>query len=177
IESERRSVQSAIKSRADQPFQRAYDTMMERVYGPHAYALPVLGRGPVVGRVDRAALLEHYRRFYRGDRTIVSVSGDVPAREVVAEVRRLFGAMSAGGGGDPQGGGGVAPASAGGRDLVSHPAAQAQVMVAFLGPGIASKDYAAMKVLSVALGGGMAGAVFFASLGEQGGGRTPRGPH
>src|SRR5215470_4791550 len=53
IESERRSVQSAIRSRADQPFQRAYDTMMERVYGPHAYALPVLGRSPVVARVDR----------------------------------------------------------------------------------------------------------------------------
>jgi len=94
------------------------------------------------------------------------VSGDVPAREVVAEVRRLFGAMSAGEGTIPERG--VAPASAGGRDLVSHPAAQAQVMVAFLGPGIASKDYAAMKVLSVALGGGMAGRLFTELRDKQG---------
>ncbi|HKO22513.1 MAG TPA: pitrilysin family protein, partial [Candidatus Eisenbacteria bacterium] len=140
IESERRSVQSAIKSRADQPFQRAYDTMMERVYGPHAYALPVLGRGPVVARVDRAALLAHYQRFYRANRTIVSVSGDVSAREVVAEVRRLFAEMPAGEGTVPERA--LAPASSAGRDLINHPAAQAQVMVAFLGPGIASKDYA-----------------------------------
>ena len=118
--------------------------MMERVYGPHAYALPVLGRSPVVARVDRAALLEHYRRFYRGDRTIVSVSGEVSAREVVAEVRRLFGAMPAGEGTIPERA--VAPASAGGRDLVSYPAAQAQVMVAFLGPGIASKDLSLIHI-------------------------------
>ena len=166
IESERRSVQSAIRSRADQPFQRAYDTMMERVYGPHAYALPVLGRSPVVARVDRAALLEHYRRFYRGDRTIVSVSGEVSAREVVDEVRRLFAAMPPGEGTIPERP--VVAASAGGRDLVSYPAAQAQVMVAFLGPGIASKDYAAMKVLSVALGGGMAGRLFTELRDKQG---------
>ena len=166
IESERRSVQSAIKSRADQPFQRAYDAMMERVYGPHAYALPVLGRGPVVARVDRAALLAHYRRFYRGDRTIVSVSGDIAAGEMVAEVRRLFGAL-------PASEGSVAerpmpPAPAGGRDLVTYPAAQAQVMVAFLGPGIGGQDYATMKVLSVALGGGMAGRLFTELRDKQG---------
>ena len=96
IEAERRSVQSALKSRADQPFQRAYDTVMGRVYGPHSYSLPVLGRGAVVARLDRAALLDHYRTFYRAGRTIVSVSGDISAREVDAEVRRLFAEMPAG---------------------------------------------------------------------------------
>jgi zinc protease len=166
IEAERRSVQSALKSRADQPFQRAYDTMMERVYGPHSYSLPVLGRGEVVARLDRAALLDHYRTFYRAGRAVVSVSGDVSAREVIAEVRRLFAEMPAG-----EGTGAdrtVAPASAAGRDLVIHPAAQAQVMVAFLGPGIAHRDYAAMKVLSVALGGGMAGRLFAELRDKQG---------
>jgi zinc protease len=166
IEAERRSVQSALKSRADQPFQRAYDTVMERVYGPHAYSLPVLGRGAVVARLDRAALLDHYRAFYRADRTIVSVSGDVSAREVFAEARRLFADMPAGEGTLAERA--VPPASAAGRDLVTHPAAQAQVMVAFLGPGIAHRDYAAMKVLSVALGGGMAGRLFTELRDKQG---------
>ena len=166
IEGERRSVQSALKSRADQPFQRAYDTAMERVYGPHAYALPVLGRAPAVARLDRKALLEHYRTFYRASRAVVSVSGDISAREVFAEVRRLFTDMPSGDGAVPDRG--VSPVSAGGRDLVTYPAAQAQIMVAYLGPGIAHRDYAAMKVLSVAVGGGMAGRLFTELRDKQG---------
>ena len=158
IEPERRSVLSALKSRADQPFQRAYDTMMGRVYGPHPYALPALGRSDVVARLDRAALLDHYRAFYRAGRVLVSVSGDVSTREIAAEVRRLFAEMPAGEGSPPAPA--AAPATAGGRELVNHPAAQAQVMVAFLGPSIAHQDYAAVKVLQVALGGGMAGRLF-----------------
>lgn len=166
IERERRSVQSALKSRADQPFQRAYDTAMERVYGPHAYALPVLGRPPAVARLDRKALLDHYQAFYRASRTVVSVSGDVSAREVFSEVRRLFADMPSGDGAVQEAG--VSPVSAGGRDLVTYPAAQAQIMVAYLGPRIAHKDYAAMKVLSVALGGGMAGRLFTELRDKQG---------
>jgi zinc protease len=42
------------------------------------------------------------------------------------------------------------------------------VMVAFLGPGIAHRDYAAMKVLSVALGGGMEGRLFTELRDKQG---------
>lgn len=166
IEGERRSVQSALKSRADQPFQRAYDAAMERVYGPHAYALPVLGRGTAVAKLDRMALLDHYRKFYRAGRTVVSVSGDVSAREVIAEVRRLFEDMPAGDGAVAERG--VSPISAAGRDLVTYPAAQAQIMVAYLGPAIAHKDYAAVKVLSVALGGGMAGRLFTELRDKQG---------
>ena len=96
IEAERRVVQSALRSRADQPFQRAYDTLMERVYGAHPYSRPILGRTAVVTRLDRTALLEHYRAFYRAGRTVVSVSGDISAPEVAAEVRRLFAEMPPG---------------------------------------------------------------------------------
>ena len=166
IEGERRSVQSALKSRADQPFQRAYDAAMERVYGSHAYALPALGRGTAVARLDRATLLDHYRTFYRAGRTIVSVSGDVSASEVIAEIRLLFADMSGGDGAVAERG--AAPTSAAGRELVTYPAAQAQIMVAYLGPSIAHKDYAAVKVLSVALGGGMAGRLFTELRDKQG---------
>lgn len=166
IEAERRSALSALKSRADQPFQRAYDTMMGRVYGPHPYALRTLGRSEIVARLDRAALLDHYRAFYRAGRAVISVSGDVSTREVAAEVRRLFAEMPAGEGSVPAPA--TAPTTAGGRELVNHPAAQAQVMVAFLGPSIAHQDYAAVKVLSVALGGGMAGRLFTELRDKQG---------
>jgi predicted Zn-dependent peptidase len=46
------------------------------------------------------------------------------------------------------------------RTIVTHPAAQAQVLVGVLAPPLGHPDYAAMKVLSTALGGGMAGRLF-----------------
>jgi len=96
IEGERRVVLSAIRSRTDQPFQRALETLMEQVYGGHPYALPSLGRREVVARLGREDLLEHYRQHYRAGRTVVSVSGQVAAREVAAEIARLFASMPAG---------------------------------------------------------------------------------
>ena len=166
IEAERRVTQSALRSRADQPFQRAYDTLMERVYGPHPYSRTALGRPAVVARLDRPALLEHYRAFYRAGRTVVSVSGEVSAPEVAAEVRRLFADMPPGEGTvtEPS----VAPATTPWRMLVTHPAAQAQVLAGAVGPPIAHRDYAAVKVLSVALGGGMAGRLFTELRDKQG---------
>jgi predicted Zn-dependent peptidase len=166
IEAERRVAQSALRSAADRPFQRAYDTLMERVYGPHPYSRPVLGRAAVVARLDRAALLEHYRAFYRAGRTVVSVSGDVSAPEVAGELRRLFAEMPPGEGTvvEPA----VLPVTTPGRLLVTHPAAQAQVLAGTVGPAIAHRDYAAVKVLSVALGGGMAGRLFTELRDKQG---------
>lgn len=158
IDGERRLVLSAIRSRGDQPFQRALETLQERLYGSHPYALPALGRREVVAALGRDDLLAHYRRHYRAGRTVVSVSGQVAAREVAAEVARLFAAMP------PGEGDGVAvapPAQASGdRTLVSHPAAQAQVLAGVLGPPMGHPDYAAVKVLATALGGGMAGRLF-----------------
>jgi predicted Zn-dependent peptidase len=166
IEAERRAAQSALRSRADQPFQRAYDTLMERIYGPHPYSRPVLGRAAAVARLDRAALLEHYRAFYRAGRTVVSVSGDVSGPEVAAELRRLFAEMPPGEGtvSEPS----VAPVTTPGRLQVTHPSAQAQVLAGTVGPAIAHRDYAAVKVLSVALGGGMAGRLFTELRDKQG---------
>jgi predicted Zn-dependent peptidase len=158
IERERRAVLAAIRSRADQPFQRALEALQERLYGSHPYALPALGRADVVSRLSREDLIRHYRRHYRAGRTVVSVSGQVTGAEALEEVSRLFSAM-------PPGEGEAAPATPaplarGERAVVSHPAAQAQVLAGALGPPIGDPDYAAMKVLAATLGGGMAGRLF-----------------
>lgn len=166
IEGERRLVLSAIRTRADQPFQRAMDALRERLYGSHPYALPGLGRPEVVARLGREALLEHHRRYYRAGRTVVSVSGQLLAREVAAEVARLFATML------PGEGEAAAPspvtAATAERAIVIHPAAQAQVLAGVLAPPMDHPDYAAVKVLSTALGGGMAGRLFSELRDKQG---------
>jgi predicted Zn-dependent peptidase len=166
IDGERRAMLTALRSRQDQPFPLAMDTVMSRVYGGHPYGRPVLGRPAALTFIDRAALLAHHERFYRAPRMILAVSGDVVAREVVAEVARLFASAPAGDGA-PEPVLPVAEARAD-RTVLVKPAAQAQVLVAFLAPPTSHADYAAVKVLATALGGGMAGRLFTEVRDKQG---------
>jgi predicted Zn-dependent peptidase len=142
------------------------DTVMSRVYGDHPYGRPVLGRPTALERVDRAALLAYHQRFYRAPRMILAVSGDVSAREVMAEVTRRF-ATAPTGEGEPEP---TLPAAAARADrtVLVRPSAQAQVLVAFLAPPTSHPDYAAVKVLATALGGGMAGRLFTEVRDKQG---------
>lgn len=166
IANERRVLLSRIRSRRDQPFPLAFDTLLGRLYGAHPYARPVMGRAEVLERLDRAALTAHHRRYYRPERMVLSVSGQVPAREVAADAVTLF-AQALPGIGDVEGG--VPPPTAShDRLIMSRPAAQAQVVVGFLAPALAHPDYAAVKVLSTALGGGMASRLFTELRDKQG---------
>ena len=158
IDGERRAVLTALRNRQDQPFPLAIDTVMSRVYGDHPYGRPVLGRPAALERLDRGALLAYHQRFFRAPRMILAVSGDVSAREVMAKVARLFADAPTD---DPE----VEPslpaaAARADRTVLIKPAAQAQVLIAFLAPPTAHADYAAVKVLSTVLGGGMAGRLF-----------------
>jgi len=166
IDGERKAMLTALRSRQDQPFPLAMDTVMSRVYGDHPYGRPVLGRPAALERIDRAALLAYHQRFYRAPRMILAVSGDVSAREVMAEVARRFG-TAGGGEGEPEPTLPAAVARAD-RTVLVRPAAQAQVLVAFLAPPTSHPDYAAVKVLTTALGGGMAGRLFTEVRDKQG---------
>ena len=181
IDGERRAMLTALRSRQDQPFPLAMDTIMSRVYGDHPYGRPILGRAAALQRIDRDRLVAHHQRFYRAPRMILAVSGDISAREVVAEATRLFaGASTEEEAPDP-----AEPAASARADrtVLVKPAAQAQVLIAFLAPPTAHPDYAAVKVLATALGGGMAGRLFTEVRDKQGlaystGGSYPsrRGP-
>ena len=166
IDGERKSMLTALRSRQDQPFPLAMDTVMAHVYGAHPYGRPLLGRPAALAKIDRTALLAHHQRFYRAPRMILAVSGDVSAREVVAEVTRLLAAAPAGEG-DPDPSATTAVARAD-RTVIVKPSAQAQVLVAFLAPPTSHPDYAAVKVLATALGGGMAGRLFTEVRDKQG---------
>jgi zinc protease len=158
VDNERRAVASGLRNRLDQPFPFAYDALMTRLFPSHPYGVPVLGRPESIARLDRDALQDHYRRFYRGGRMVVSVSGDVRASEVAGEVSLLFAGIPSGDSG-PEAPMPVAVAALD-RLVVTRPAAQAQIMMGFLAPPIGHSDYAAVKVLQTALGGGMAGRLF-----------------
>jgi len=158
VENERDWLLSRVQKRRDSPNNRAFDELYAALYGAHPYGLPILGTADSLKRIDHPAIVAWYRRFYRPERMRLSVSGQVKASEVVAEARRLFGALPAGGA--------VAdapippPTPTARRVPIEQPAQQAQILVAGIAPRISDRDHAAVKVLANVLGGGMAGRLF-----------------
>ncbi len=158
IERERRLIQSALQTRGDTPFQRAFDAMLQDLYGAHPYAWPSAGRRESIERIDRAALQAHYAAIYRPDRMVLAVSGHVPGDRVLRVAERLFRATPPAAA--PVTAGPVAATPRGDRRVVDRPVQQAQVLVGYLGPSLTEADYPAVRVLATVLGGGMSGRLF-----------------
>jgi zinc protease len=158
IERERRLIQSALQTRGDTPFQRAFDALMLDLYGPHPYAWPSLGRRESLAHIDRAALQAHYAAIYRPDRMVLAVSGHVQADRVLRVTERLFRSARASGPPLTPGGGAATPRAD--RRIVEQPLQQAQVLIGYLGPPLTDPDYPALRVLGTVMGGGMSGRLF-----------------
>lgn len=158
IERERRLIQSAIQTRSDTPFQRAFDALLQDLYGQHPYSWPSIGRRESIERIDRAALQAHYAAIYRPDRMVLAVSGNVEAARVLKAAERLFRTVPSAGVPLPSGPGEATARLD--RRVVERPVHQAQVLVGYLGPSLTQPDYAAVRVLGTVLGGGMSGRLF-----------------
>jgi zinc protease len=166
VQTERRLILSQIRTRSDTPFQLAFDTLLDTLYGGHPYALSTIGRRASVERLSREDLLAHYRKIYRPNRLVLAVSGRVPASRVVGAAAKFFAGLPAspGAGAAPAQEPFVEPAASiappGGRRVLDRAAQQAQILVGFVGPSVTDAEYAAVKVLGAVLGGGMAGRFF-----------------
>ena len=158
VPGERDWLVSRVQRRRDSAPSRVFDELFAALYGPHPYAIPGLGTAESLARIDHAALVAHYRTYYRPERMVLAVSGQVTASEVLAEARRLFGTMTPGGSAaDPTR---PAPVPAGRRLVIQQPAQQTQIVVGALAPALDHADHAPVKVLSTVLGGGLAGRLF-----------------
>lgn len=158
VADERDFLLSRVQRRADNPSLRAFDEYYALVYGAHPYALPTLGTRASIARIDHDAVVRAYRTFYRPERMVLAVSGQVTVADVLAEVRRLFGGMQ--GGARPPLPQLPAPPAGGRRAVVEAPAQQAQILLGGVAPSMSHPDHAAVKVLATVLGGGMAGRLF-----------------
>ncbi len=166
LENERRAILTQIGNREDQPFSLTFDTLLRTLYGAHPYGIPALGRREVIEQADRALLRGHYQRYYRGDRMVLAVSGQVTASDVLNEIARRFERL-------PRGNGAAdlplpPPTPNLSRQLLERSAAQAQILFGYLAPALGHPDYPAVKVLSALLGGGMAGRLFTEIRDKQG---------
>ena len=158
VDRERDWLLSRVQRRVDNAPSRAFDELYALLYLPHPYGLPVLGTRASLSRIDHAAIVARYRRFFRPESMVLTMSGQVSADEALAEIQRLFGALPAGGAvpepSNPR------PSQSARRRVVEQAAQQTQILVGGLAPPLDHPDHATVKVLSTILGGGMAGRLF-----------------
>ena len=155
-----------IRNRAEKPYTVALDTLLARTFGENPYAWDPIGLKDSLERIDRAALLAHYRRHYVPSGMVLAVSGKVKAAEVLAEVERLFGAVPTG----PVPAANQAPPPRLRRRATCSrfPAPRPRSSWVDLAPAMTGADFAAMKVVATVLGGGLAGRFFSELRDKQG---------
>ena len=155
-----------VRNRADKPSNVALDTLLAKTFGDNPYAWDPIGLKESLERTDRDALLAHYRRHYVPAGMVLAVSGNVKAPEVQARAEQLFGAMAPGA--VPAPNQTPAPGRSAARDELTVPGAQAQIVMGGVAPKMTDPDFAAMKVASTVLGGGLAGRFFSELRDKQG---------
>src|SRR5262249_10054350 len=155
-----------VRNRGDKPYDVGMDPLLSKTFGANAYGWDRIGRKESLERTDRAALLGHYRRHYVPGGLVLAVSGNVKAMDVRAEVERLFGSMPPGP--VPAPNAAPAPAAAAAREALTVPGAEAQIFMGGLAPSMTTADFAAMKLVSTVLGGGLAGRFFSELRDKQG---------
>jgi len=158
VDRERDFLLSRVQKREDDPRAHAFDEFYAKLYGAHPYANPVLGTRASLRSIDHAAIVAHYRAFYRPERMVLAVSGQVNAAQVQREARRLFESLPRGDARDDSALSPPAPRRE--RIVVEQAAQQAQIVAGSLAPALSEADHAAVKVLATVLGGGMAGRLF-----------------
>ncbi|PYO03574.1 MAG: hypothetical protein DMD91_00610 [Candidatus Rokuibacteriota bacterium] len=147
-----------IRNRGEKPFDVAADRMRAALFGSHPYSWDPIGRRESVERLTRDALVAYYRRHYVPGQMVLAISGDVQSGAMLAQVERIFGALPPGAGDTPTLP--APPPTSVGREVFTVPGAQAQIFMGALAPAFTHPDYAALKVMTALLGGGMASRFF-----------------
>ena len=152
IERQKQAVIAAIRAGDEQPGHVAEVKFMEALFPKSPYGRPVEGTADSVRRADRAGLVEFYQKFYRPNRAVLAVVGDVSEREIVEELGRVFQPWQKGG----------TPAEPPPKPVPGPPAfvkvnkdlTQANIIIGHEGVTRSHPDYYAIQMMNYILGGG-----------------------
>ena len=73
---------ASLRARKDRPSTIAREAFRAALYPDSFYGRPVQGSEDSVPALDRNAVVDFHRRYYRPDRTIVVAVGDVTHEEI-----------------------------------------------------------------------------------------------
>jgi predicted Zn-dependent peptidase len=159
VEAERQVVLSEIDIHLDTPDDLVHSDLSELVLGDHPLALETLGTVESITGLHRDTIHDHYLATYRPENLTVAAAGAVDHATVLRLTEELLGDLGRPGGAPPRR---TRPDRYGARELrVRHrPTEQAHLVLGYPGVDQLDGDRWPLRVLNVALGGGMSSRLF-----------------
>jgi zinc protease len=152
IERQKQAVIAALRAREEDPGAVADRAFAAALFPKSPYGRPVEGTEATVKGITQSALREFYGRYYRPNRTIMAVVGDVSAGEIADALDKAFGSWRKGLPSDaPPVPAGSSPAT---TIRINKPLTQANIIMGHRGVTRDNPDYYAIQVMNNILGGG-----------------------
>jgi zinc protease len=152
IERQKQSVIAGIKAREESPGAIAQRRFAAALYPQSPYGRPVEGNEASVKAIPQASLQEFYQRFYRPNRAIIAVVGDISQDEIIQALNQSLRSWTKG---EPSGKP-LVPSTIGEPQVirVNKDLTQANIILGQQGVGRENPDYYAIQVMNYILGGG-----------------------
>lgn len=152
IDRQKQAILASIRAKQEDPGTVASETFAAALFPGSAYGRPVEGTEASVKRLDRKRVQEFFQRYYRPNRTIMSVVGDVSAPEIGAALEQMFKNWA-------KGEASKAPAPPAQNDRarwlrLNKDLTQANIILGHGGVPRGHPDYYALQVMNYILGGG-----------------------
>ncbi|MDP3803780.1 pitrilysin family protein [Brevundimonas sp.] len=163
IEREKDVVAQEIAEAFDTPDDHVFEMAQTRAFEGQPLGRPILGSVASLEPITRASIADWRARLYSPERMVVAVSGAVEEAELLALAERWFGDQTATPAAEPE-----APRFTGGAAALSRRIEQANIVFQLPAPSSADPAYAAARLMTEILGGGMASRLFQSAREERG---------
>lgn len=152
IDRQKQAIIAGIRAREENPGDIAQRRFAATLYPESPYGRPVEGNEASLNALQQENLREFYARYYRPNRTILSVVGDISHPEIAQALSQAFRSWHKGEPAKPP----AAPTKIGGPDSVqvNKELTQANIILGHEGVGRENPDYYAIQVMNYILGGG-----------------------
>lgn len=148
-----KEIVGAIRKKKEEPGEVAEEAFNALLFGDHPYGRPVEGTEETLKGISRKDIQAFYEAYYRPERTIVAVVGDVGFEEMVAKFQTLFGSWQRGEAPDPPL---PTPPPLEGPKVkkIHRNLTQAHIVLGHLGIRRENPDFYAVQVMNYILGSG-----------------------
>ena len=152
IDRQKQAVIASIRAKQEQPGEIAEMRFAAAIFPQTRYGRPVEGTEASVKTIAQASLREFYQRYYRPNRSIMAVVGDISHEEMTEALNHAFRSWTQG---EPPPKPLALPAAADvGTIRVNKDLTQANLILGQSGVGRENPDYYSLQVMNYILGGG-----------------------
>ena len=163
LEREKDVVAQEIAEAFDTPDDHVFEMAQGRAFHGQPLGRPILGSVDSLKAADPASVRDWRARLYSPDRMVVAVAGAVDEAELLALAERWFGAEVATPAQVPD-----RPRFIGGSASLSRKIEQANLVFQLPAPAVTDPTYAATRIMTEILGGGMASRLFQSAREDRG---------